>query len=99
METEALRLLRAIKEQYPDDVAGDFVDPFVAAAQAPDADLNPNDPMFRVALHELLEAELLNHSTAPEHLTAAGKGMNPHFEVTLEGAPAESETVAPYCAP
>jgi hypothetical protein len=86
METEALRLMRAIKERYPDVEAGDFVDPFAAAAQDPGTDLNPNDPMFRVVLHELLEAEVLRHSTAPEHLTASVKGMNPQFEVTPEGA-------------
>jgi hypothetical protein len=49
-------------------------------------DLDPNDPMFRVALHELLEAEVLRHSTAPEHLSASIKGTNPQFEVTPEGA-------------
>ena len=86
MEPEAGRLMRAIKEQYPDVEAGDFVDPFIAAAQAPSADLDPNDPMFRVALHELLlEAEVLRHSTAPEHLTASMKGTNPQFEITSEG--------------
>jgi hypothetical protein len=41
--------------------------------------------MFRIALHELLEAEVLRHSTAPEHLSASVKGMNPQFEVTAEG--------------
>jgi len=41
--------------------------------------------MFRVALHELLEAEVLRHSTASEHLSASIKGMNPQFEVTPEG--------------
>lgn len=86
MEPEALRLMRAIKELYPDVKAGDFVDPFIAAAQAPGADLDSNDPMFRMALHELLEAEVLRHSTAPEHLTASVKGTNPQFEVTPEGA-------------
>ena len=86
MEPEAIRLMRAIKERYPDVKAGDDVDPFIAAARFPDADLDPSDPMFRVALHELLEAEVLRHSTAPEQITASGKGMNPHFEVTPEGA-------------
>ena len=86
MEPEAIRLMRAIKERYPDLKAGDSVDPFIAAAQSPEAHLNPNDPMFRVALHELLEAEVLRHSTAPERLTASVKGTNPHFEVTAEGA-------------
>ena len=86
MEPEAGSLMRAIKEQYPDVEAGDFVDPFIAAAQVPSADLDPNDPMFRVALHELLEAEVLRHSTTSEHLTASIKGMNPQFEVTPEGA-------------
>ena len=42
--------------------------------------------MFRVALHELLEAEVLRHSTAPEHLSASIKGTNRQFEVTPEGA-------------
>jgi hypothetical protein len=78
--------MRAIKERYPDLEAGEFVDPFIAAALAPGADLDPNDPMFRVALHELLEAEVLKHSTAPEHLSASIKGTNPQFEVTPEGA-------------
>ena len=77
--------MRAIKERYSDVEAGDFVDPFIAA-QAPSADLDPNDPMFRVALHELLETEVLRHSTAPEHLAASIKGTNPQFEVTPEGA-------------
>ena len=86
MEPEATRLMQAIKERYPDIEAGAFVDPFIAAAQAPSADLDPNDPMFRVALHELLEAEVLRHSTAPEHLSASMKGTNPQFEVTSEGA-------------
>ena len=86
MEPEAARLMRAIKERYSDVAAGDFVDPFIAAAQASGADLDPNDPMFRAALHELLEAEVLRHSTAPEHLTASIKGTNPQFEVTPEGA-------------
>ena len=86
MEPEAIRLMRAINERYTDLKAGDDVDPFIAAAQFPDADLDPNDPMVRVALHELLEAEVLRHSTAPERLTASGKGMNPQFEVTAEGA-------------
>ena len=86
MEPEAVRLMRAIKERYPDVEAGDFVDPFIAAAQAPSADLEPNDPMFRVALHELLEAEMLRHSTAPEHLSTSIKGTNRQFEVTPEGA-------------
>ena len=85
MEQEAISLMRAIMERYPDVEAGDFVDPFIAA-QASGADLEPNDPMFRVALHELLEAEVLRHSTAPEHLTASIKGTNPQFEVTPEGA-------------
>jgi hypothetical protein len=85
MEPEAVRLMRTIKERYPDVKAGDFVDPFIAA-QAPGADLDSNDPMFRMALHELLEAEVLRHSTAPEHLTASIKGTNPQFEVTPEGA-------------
>ena len=85
MEPEAGRLMRAIKERYPDLEAGSFVDPFIAAAQAPSADLNPSDRMFRVALHELLEAEVLRHSTASEHLSASIKGMNPQFEVTPEG--------------
>ena len=85
MEPEAVRLMRTIKERYPDVKAGDFVDPFVAA-QAAGAGLDSNDPMFRVALHELLEAEMLRHSTAPEHLTASIKGTNPQFEVTPEGA-------------
>jgi len=84
MEPEAIRLMRAIKERYPDVKSGVFVDSFIAA-QFPDADLNPNDPMFRVALHELLEDEVLRHSTAPEQLTASVKGMNPQFEVTAEG--------------
>ena len=75
MEQEAISLMRAIMERYPDVEAGDLVDP-----------LDPNDPMFRVALHELLEAEVLRHSTAPEHLTASIEGMNPQFEVTPEGA-------------
>jgi hypothetical protein len=86
MEPEAIKLMRAIKARYPDVKAGDDVDPFTAAAQFPDADLNPNDPMFRVALHELLETEVLRHSTSPEQLTASVKGTNPHFEVTPEGA-------------
>jgi hypothetical protein len=86
MEPEAIRLMRAIKERYPDVEAGDFVDPFIAAAQDPSVDLDPNDPMFRAALHELLEAEVLRHSTAPEHLSASIKGTNPQFEVTPEGA-------------
>ena len=86
MEPEAIRLMRAIKERYPDVEAGDDVDPFIAAAQFPDADLNPNDPMFRVAMHELLEAEVLRHSTAPEHLSASVEGPNRQFEVTPEGA-------------
>ena len=86
MEPEAGRLMRTIKEQYPYVEAGDYVDPFIAAAQAPSADLDPNDPMFRVALHELLEAEVLMHSTAPEDLSASIKGTNPQFEVTPEGA-------------
>jgi len=86
MGPEALRLMWTIKERYPDIEAGDFVDPFITAAQAPSADLDPNDPMFRVALHELLEAEVLRHSTAPEHLSPSIKGMNPQFEVTPEGA-------------
>jgi len=86
MEPEAVRLMRAIKERYPDVEAGDFVDPFIAAAQAPSADLYPNDPMFRVALHELLEAEVLRHSTAPEHLSASIQGTNRQFEVTPQGA-------------
>jgi hypothetical protein len=85
MEPEAIRLMRAIKVRYPDVKSGDSVDPFIAAAQFPDADLNPNEPMFRIALHELLEAEVLRHSTAPEHLSASVKGMNPQFEVTAEG--------------
>jgi hypothetical protein len=85
MEPEALRLMRAIKERHPDLEAGELVDPFIAAARTPGADLDPNDPMFRVALHELLEAEMLRHSTAPEHLTASIKGTNPQFEVTPEG--------------
>lgn len=85
MEPEAVRLMRAIKERYPDVKAGDFVDPFVAA-QAPGAGLDSNDPMFRMALHELLETEVLRHSTAPERLSASIKGMNPQFEVTPEGA-------------
>jgi hypothetical protein len=51
MELEAISLMRAIMERYPDVEAGDLVDPFIAAAQAPSADLEPNDPMFRVALH------------------------------------------------
>ena len=72
--------------RYPDLEAGEFVDQFIPAAQASSADLDPNDPMFRVALHELLEAEVLRHSTAPEHLTASIKGTNPQFEVTLEDA-------------
>ena len=78
--------MRTIKVRYPDVEAGDFVDPFIAAAQVPSADLDPNDPIFRVALHELLEAEVLRHSTAPEHLTASIKGTNPQFEGTPEGA-------------
>ena len=86
MEPEAIRLMRAIKERYSDVEAGDSVDPIIAAAQFPDADLNPNDPMVRVALHELLEAEVLRHSTAPEHLSASLKGTNPQFEVSPEGA-------------
>jgi hypothetical protein len=86
LEPEALRLMRAIKERYPDLEAGEFIDPFIAAALASGADLDPNDPMFRVALHELLEAEVLKHSTAPEHLSASIKGTNPQFEVTPEGA-------------
>ena len=86
MEPEAVRLMRAIKERYPDLEAGDFVEPFIAAAQAPSADLDPNDPLFRAVLHELLEAEVLRHSTAPEHLSASIKVMNPQFEVTPEGA-------------
>ena len=86
MEPEAIRLMQTIKEQYPDVEAGDFVDPFIAVAQAPNVDLDPKDPMFRVALHELLEAEVLRHSTAPEHLSASIKGTNPQFEVTPEGA-------------
>ena len=86
MEPEAVRLMRAIKERYPHIEAGDFVNPFIAAVQTPGEDLDPNDPMFRVALHELLEAEVLRHSTVPEHLTASIKGMNPQFEVTPEGA-------------
>jgi len=85
MEPEAVRLMRAIKERYPDVKPDDLVDPFVAA-QAPGADLDSNDPMFRMALHELLEAEVLRHSTAPEHLSASIKVMNPQFEVTPEGA-------------
>ena len=85
MEQEAISLMRAIMERYPDVEAGDLVDPFIAA-QAPSADLEPNDPMFRVALHELLEAEVWRHSTAPEHLIASIEGMNPQFEVTPEGA-------------
>jgi len=48
MEPEAVRLMRAIKERYPDVEAGDFVDPFIAAAQTPSADLEPKDRMFRV---------------------------------------------------
>ena len=86
MEPKAVRLMRAIKERYPDVEAGGFVDLFIAAAQAPSADLDPNDPMFRVALHELLETEVLRHSTVPEHLSASIKGTNPQFEVTPEGA-------------
>ena len=86
MEPEAVRLMRAIKARYPDLKAGDDVDPFIAATQFPDADLNPDDPMFRVALHELLETEVLRHSTAPEHLSASGEATNPQFEVTPEGA-------------
>jgi len=82
MGPEAIRLMRAIKERYPDVKAGDYVDPFAAAAGV---GLNPNDPGFRIGLHELLEAEVLRHSTAPEHLTAAVRGMSPHFEVTPEG--------------
>ena len=84
MEPEAVTLMRAIKERYPDLKAGDFVDPFVAA-QTPGAGLDSDDPTFRMALHELLEAEVLRHSTAPEHLSESIKGMNPRFEVTLEG--------------
>ena len=41
MEPEAVRLMRTIKERYPDLEAGDFVDPFIAAAQASSADLGP----------------------------------------------------------
>jgi len=83
MGPEAIRLMRAIKERYPDVKAGDYVDPFAAAAGV---GLNPNDPGFRIGLHELLEAEVLRHSTAPEHLSASIKGTNPQFEVTPEGA-------------
>lgn len=86
MEPEAVRLMRAIKERYPDVEAGDFVDPFIAAAQTSSAELDPNDPMFRVALHELLEEEVLRHSTAPEHLSASIKGTNLQFEITSVGA-------------
>jgi len=50
VEPEAIKLMRAIKERYPDVKSGDSVDPFIAAAQFPDAELDPNDPMFRVAL-------------------------------------------------
>jgi hypothetical protein len=86
MEPEAIKLMRAIKARYPDVKAGDDVDPFIAAAQFPETDLDPDDPMFRVALHELLEAEVLRHSTSPEQLTASVKWTNPQFEVTAEGA-------------
>ena len=85
MKPEAVRLMRAIKERYPDVKAGDLVDPFVAV-QASAWGLDSSDPMFRMALHELLEAGVLRHSTAPEHLSASIKGMNPQFEVTPEGA-------------
>ena len=74
--------MRAIKERYPDVRAGSVVDPFAAIATV---GLNPDAPGFRIGLHERLEAEVLRHSTAPEHLNASAEGMNPHFEVTPEG--------------
>jgi hypothetical protein len=82
MGPEAMHLMRAIKEHYPDMRAGSVVDPFGAVA---DVGLDPHDPGFRVGLHELLEADVLRHSTAPEHLTPSTMGMNPRFEVTSEG--------------
>ncbi len=77
MEPEAVRLMRAIKERYPDVEAGDFVDPFIAAAQASSADLDPNAPMFRVALHELLEDEVLRHSDGPRAPLRVDQGNEP----------------------
>jgi len=83
MGPESVRLMRAIKELYPDVEAGKMVDPYIAACNAA---LDPDDPGYNAALRELLEAEVLRHSPEFDNLTTRVVNMNQHYEVTPEGA-------------
>jgi hypothetical protein len=57
MSPAAIRLMRAIKQLYPDVEAGKMVDPYSAAYHAA---LYPNAPAYDVTLRELLDAEVLS---------------------------------------
>ena len=64
---------------------GDMMDPFGTAAGA---DLNPNDPGYRVALRDLQNADVLRLWQSPnlDHISATLMGTNPQYQVTSEGA-------------
>jgi hypothetical protein len=74
--------MRAIKHLNPDVGADAMVDVYLAADVAA---LNPDDPVYSVALRELLNTEVLRRSPKFDYLTAT-IDAHQHYEVTPEGA-------------
>lgn len=83
MSPAAIRLMRAIKQLYPDVEAGKMVDPYSAAYHAA---LYPNAPAYDVTLRELLDAKVLRRSPEFDSRMAGIVNINQHYEVTPEGA-------------
>ena len=71
-------MMRAIKQLNPDVGADAMVDGYLAADVAA---LNPDDPVYSVALRELLNTQVLRRSPKFDHLTAT-IDVHQHYEVT-----------------
>ena len=78
MGPQTVRMMRAIKQLNPDVGADAMVDVYLAADVAA---LNPDDPVYSVALRELLNTEVLRRSPKFDHLTAT-IDVHQHYEVT-----------------
>ena len=83
MGPEAIRLMRAIRERYPDVRVGSEVDPYAAAATSGEG-IDPDDPVYRVGVRELLEAGVLSPMETPS-LPSGIAGANRPYRVTPEG--------------
>jgi hypothetical protein len=77
IEQNALELLQAIREHYPDIYAGAWVNPYTAALEA---GLDPDSTHHRVAMEYLQAEDVLEEAEESREL-----GEGPFYTITLRG--------------